>query len=343
MSQRVADPERTPTAMPLAVALGGLAGLACTVIWASTSRGYYWPCWVWLGVALAFMPYVWAQRWRAAPATVDRWVRLHGDVSLTAAITLVLIWLFTGVHGWWVTVPVQSLLLLWIVHALIAHRHDLPLARGRELLDRVETLSRTRRQAIDAQAAELRRIERDLHDGAQARLVALSMQLGRAEARLADQPEIAELVRSARQEASVAIGELRDLARGIAPPVLTDRGLPAAVRSLVDRAAGSVELSVARLPERLPPAVENAAYFVVAEALTNVAKHAPQASARVGLTVVERMLVIEVADDGPGGADAGGRGLQGLRARVEALDGTFEVTSPLGGPTVLQVEVPCAS
>ncbi len=153
------------------------------------------------------------------------------------------------------------------------------------------------------QAAELRRIERDLHDGAQARLVALSMQLGRAEERLEDQPEVAELVRAARGEAGAAIKELRDLARGIAPPVLADRGLVAAVESLGQRSAVPVTVE-AKIERRLPPVVETAAYFVVAEALTNVAKHAPSASARVVLTERDDRLLVEVADDGPGGASA---------------------------------------
>ena len=179
------------------------------------------------------------------------------------------------------------------------------------------------------QASELRRIERDLHDGAQARLVALSMQLGRAEERLADRPETAALVRRAREEATAAIAELRDLARGIAPPVLADRGLEAAVRSLADRSTATVEVT-ADLAQRLPPAVETAAYFVVAEALTNIVKHAPQARARVALQQDGSMLVVEVADDGQGGADPSGGGLTGLEQRVEALDGRLEVHSMPG-------------
>ena len=134
-------------------------------------------------------------------------------------------------------------------------------------------LTRTRQGALDVQAAELRRIERDLHDGAQARLVALSMRLGRAEERLADQPELAALVREAREDAGAAIGELRDLARGIAPPILADRGLTAAIEALARRSAIGVTIDAD--PDRRPlPVVETAAYFVVAEALTNVAKHA---------------------------------------------------------------------
>ena len=147
---------------------------------------------------------------------------------------------------------------------------------------RVDELTRTRRGALDVQAAELRRIERDLHDGAQARLVALSIHLGRAEEQLADRPETAALVRRARHEATAAVAELRDLARGIAPPILADRGLAAAVEALGRRSATPVEVDAA-LEERPVPVVETAAYFVVSEALTNAAKHARGAAARVVL------------------------------------------------------------
>ena len=147
----------------------------------------------------------------------------------------------------------------------------------------MDELTRTRRGVLDVQAGELRRIERDLHDGAQARLVALTMQLGRAEARLGEHPEAAELVREARGEASAAIAELRDLARGIAPPVLADRGLPAAAEAIAARSAIRATVD-AELDHRPPPVVEAAAYFVVAESLTNAAKHAG-ADARARVTI----------------------------------------------------------
>ena len=194
--------------------------------------------------------------------------------------------------------------------------------------------------ALDVQAAELRRIERDLHDGAQSRLVALSMQLGRAEERLADQPEVAELVRRAREEAGNAIAELRDLARGIAPPVLADRGLAAAAEALGRRAPMPVTVDVA-LSSRPLPVVETAAYFVVAEALTNAAKHAGGAAAHVDLSERDDRLVIEVWDEGPGGADPEGTGLTGLRHRVEALDGSLTVSDAAGGGTMVHAELPC--
>jgi signal transduction histidine kinase len=207
--------------------------------------------------------------------------------------------------------------------------------RERELEERVSELTRTRAGALDVQAAELRRIERDLHDGAQSRLVALSMQLGRAEERLGDRPEVAELVRQAREEAGNAIAELRDLARGIAPPVLADRGLAAAVEALGRRSPMPVTVD-AELAQRPLPVVETAAYFVVA-----AAKHAGGAAAHVDLRERDGRLVIEVRDEGPGGADPNGTGLTGLRHRVEALDGTLTVADVVGGGTLVHAELPC--
>ena len=149
-------------------------------------------------------------------------------------------------------------------------------------------------------------------------------------------------MRRAREEAGAAIGELRDLARGIAPPVLADRGLNAAVQALGVRAPMAVVVEVPD-EERPPPVVETAAYFVVAEALTNVAKHAGGAPAKVLASRDERRLLVIVSDEGPGGADPNGGGLTGLRHRVEAIDGTLQVLSPAGGPTTIRAELPCAS
>jgi signal transduction histidine kinase len=168
------------------------------------------------------------------------------------------------------------------------------------------------------------------------------MKLGRAEERLADHPETAELLRQARADAAAAITELRDLARGIAPPVLADRGLEAAVRSLADRVGPRVAVE-ATLVRRPPPVVETAAYFVVAEALTNAAKHAPGSEVRVTLTETGAELLVEVTDYGPGGAVLTSSGLTGLRQRVEALDGRLEIVSPPGVGTMIEAVLPCAS
>ena len=209
--------------------------------------------------------------------------------------------------------------------------------------ERIDVLTSTRAGAVDAQEEKLRRIERDLHDGAQARLVALGMSLGMAEQKLdaAEPAEARELLAEARAGAEHALRELRDLARGIHPPVLADRGLEAAVRSLADLSPLQVSVSV-DVGERSPVAVESAAYFVSAEGLANAAKHAQ--ATRVEIRIARRgaLLRIEIIDDGVGGADLEGSGLRGLRGRVQALDGTFRLVSPPGGPTVLTAELPCA-
>jgi signal transduction histidine kinase len=210
------------------------------------------------------------------------------------------------------------------------------------MAERIETLETTRAGAVDVQDSELRRIERDLHDGAQARLVALGMSLGMAEQKLAEDPKLAgELLAEARAGAEHALRELRDLARGIHPPVLTDRGLEAALASLASTTPLPVELSV-DVVARPAPAVESAAYFVAAEALANAVKHAGAEHVDIEIARLGDTLELEVRDDGTGGADPGGAGLRGLRRRVEALDGTLTIISPRGGPTAIRAELPCA-
>jgi signal transduction histidine kinase len=213
----------------------------------------------------------------------------------------------------------------------------------RQLEERVEVLAQTRAGAVDAAAAELHRIERDLHDGAQARLVALALDLGMAEERFDRDPEGArELVEKARGEAKLAMGELRDLARGIRPALLSERGLGEAIGALAARTPLPTNVDV-DLDGRLAAPVELAAYFTIAEALTNAVKHAQARSAKVRVWRENGRLRIEVRDDGRGGADPAGHGLDGLHKRLAALDGTLAIASPKGGPTVLYAEVPCAS
>jgi signal transduction histidine kinase len=321
--------------------LSGLLLVVCLFIYAATDLGgYFWPIWVVLGLGLPIGLRVAFRSIKLAPRPWKGLVA-HSVLSACAAAIVTYVWLMTG-FGFWLFWPLFGLTIPIAMHALITtswlhNRKD-----TRELNERVDVLTRTRRGALDVQAAELRRIERDLHDGAQARLVALSMQIGRAEARVEDQPEVAELLRNARTEASAAIKELRDLARGIAPPVLADRGLVAAVDALGKRSALPVSLD-AQISRRLPPVVENAAYFVVAEALTNAAKHAHGASAHVILKEEHGRLIVEVDDEGPGGANPRGSGLQGLKARVEALDGILLVRSNPGEGTTIYAELPCES
>jgi signal transduction histidine kinase len=210
------------------------------------------------------------------------------------------------------------------------------------LAERVEQLTETRAGAVDAAAAELQRIERDLHDGAQARLVALAMDLGMAEERFDRDPEGArELVGEAREEAKRALAELRDLARGIRPGMLAERGLDAAIAELAARSPVPAKATV-DVPRRLPSNIEAAAWFVVSEALANSAKHSGAKRATVWLTQREDQLHVQVVDDGRGGADPRGSGLRGLAQRVAALDGSLEVNSPPGGPTVVRAVLPCA-
>ncbi|MGE5635523.1 MAG: sensor histidine kinase [Nocardioidaceae bacterium] len=329
-------------ALALDAALSALAGATVTVIWGLTG-GSFWPRWVWLGLAipLALHAGISLAVWRTTGHA--RALAVHGAVSAVLAGVIVAVWALAGGGAFWPTWALLGLAVALAGHAAIAELWErLPVRRERALAQRVDVLTRTRRGALDVQAAELRRIERDLHDGAQARLVALSMQLGRAEERLGDRPELAELVRSAREEAGAAVRELRDLARGIAPPVLADRGLVAAVEALGRRAATPVVVE-ASVDRRLPPVIESAAYFVVAEALTNVGKHASGARAMVRLVLDDDRLTVEVADDGPGGADPRGGGLTGLRHRVEAIDGSLHVVSPPGQGTTIRAELPCGS
>ncbi|MFD3588214.1 histidine kinase [Streptomyces sp. NPDC058683] len=213
------------------------------------------------------------------------------------------------------------------------------------LTAKVERLARTRADAIAAHGAELRRIERDLHDGAQAQLVALSMRIGLAKRAYGRDPETAlKLLDEAQEQAEKALAELRNVVRGIHPPILTDRGLVGALRALAASSGLEVALDDGALDQgvRAPAAVEAAAYFVVAEALTNVAKYSGVSRAEVRLVRARRSLRVQIRDEGRGGAvETGGSGLPGMRRRVAALDGTMEVSSPTGGPTVIEVELPC--
>ncbi|MFB7666032.1 sensor histidine kinase [Kitasatospora sp. NPDC056138] len=208
---------------------------------------------------------------------------------------------------------------------------------------RVTQLAGTRADAVDAQAAELRRIERDLHDGAQGRLVAMGMSLGNAEKLIDTDPEEARaLLAAARESSSKVLQEMRDLVRGIHPPVLADRGITDAVRALALDTVLDVEVT-GHLPGRPAAPIESAAYFAVGELLTNAAKHS--GASRVSVVVGHRdgILTVEVADDSRGGADPGaGTGLRGVERRLATFDGGITVHSPTGGPTTILLEIPCA-
>ncbi|MFC3996427.1 sensor histidine kinase [Nocardiopsis sediminis] len=241
-------------------------------------------------------------------------------------------------------------LLLWGMPPLARLHARVTLAllspsKADRLAQRVETLTETRAGALDSHAAELRRIERDLHDGTQARLVALAMRLGLAERIIGKDPETAaELLREAQGGAEEAMTELRDVIRTIYPPILADRGLAGAAASLAARSVVPVRLTVADDLGTVPAAVESTAYFVIAESLTNAAKHAAATQILVRVSRTAEQLNVQVIDDGVGGVDEShGTGVGGMRRRVAALDGTLTVTSPEGGPTGIEVELPCGS
>ncbi|TMR01903.1 sensor histidine kinase [Actinomadura soli] len=310
------------------------------------------------------------------------WMVVHGLTGLQAAVLAVAIWpaipYTLSLPLWWWAAPDGSTsafitldswpkaltmpflqgafdlaLLLWLVPRLARWQARLAEAllgptRRTSLAERVEELTETRAEALEAHGAELRRIERDLHDGTQAQLVAAALRLGLADRRFDVDPGAARaLFLEARDGVEEALTHLRTVIRGIYPPILSDRGLAGALRALAATAQIPIELDTGAdldAEGRAPAAVEAAAYFVVAEALTNIARHS---GARHGWVAVRRepaRLTITVRDDGKGGADPGrGSGLDGIRRRVAALDGATRIDSPDGGGTTLEVDLPCGS
>lgn len=231
------------------------------------------------------------------------------------------------------------------LHILLA-RWLLGPTETEELTQKAERLQASRARGVDAAEAERRRIERDLHDGAQQRLVAVAMGLGRAKTKMEADPEAAKaLIDEAHADAKLAVSELRDLARGIYPAVLGDRGLDAALSSLAAKCPIPVEVNVLIDP-RPPAAVESTAYFIVGECLTNIAKHSGARQAKVNAWREDRptgaLVIVEITDDGTGGASMRpGGGLAGLADRAATIDGVMTVVSPLGGPTVIRADLPC--
>jgi signal transduction histidine kinase len=308
------DPQtwRDTAYLAIVSVVGFTWGTVWLVMWGTALGSITLPAWWWSMPSEA--TYLWFQ--------VDSWL----ENAIAVAIGLALI-------------PIS----LYVQRGLaLSQAHLARWLLGPSLAERVERLTETRAGAVDVAAAELQRIERDLHDGAQARLVALAMDLGMAEERFDRDPESArELVGEAREEAKRALAELRDLARGIRPGLLEERGLEAAVAALAARSPVPARATV-DVPRRPPANVESAAWFVVSEALTNTAKHSQAQRATVWVTVRNGHLHVEVVDDGRGSADPNGSGLRGLAQRVEALDGSLEVNSPPGGPTVVRAVLPCA-
>jgi signal transduction histidine kinase len=323
-----------------AVAVGAVS-LLLIVIWALTTRDYFWPIHAILPLALPLAIVAWIVYVLDHPEIQQRAMGSRAlvlQIGISAALWLYLFiqWAQTERGYFW---PVW--VLLGLVVAAAIHAAVLAVRREYRRAHRIEELETSRAGAVDVQETELRRIERDLHDGAQARLVALGMSLGMAEEKLATDPEGARLLLAdARSGARQALEELRDLARGIHPPILTDRGLEAAVAALAAHNAVPVTLAV-DVPVRPAPAVETAVYFVVAEALANATKHGDASLIEIRIRRTNGLLVADVVDDGRGGADPAGNGLTGLRRRVGALDGSLSIDSPQGGPTTVRAELPC--
>jgi signal transduction histidine kinase len=279
--------------------------------------------------------------WAADPMTWrdQAWLLLAMPLALTLSLLVLVLFVpvVTGVAWWFGVGPIM-------VARSRLDRALLTFGTTERLEQRVEVLTETRNESLDHSAAELRRIERDLHDGAQARLVGLGLTLGMAADLLDRDPVKARRVLDeARHTTGAALGDLRDVVRGIHPPVLADRGLRDAIVALSLDLAYPVSVT-GSLSERLPAPVESAVYFAVAECLANAGKHAAAAHAWVELGVESDTLRVVVGDDGRGGADPmSGTGMRGVARRLAAFDGTMRVSSPTGGPTLVSLEVPCAS
>mgnify|MGYP000899466970 FL=1 len=288
----------------MATVIGGLLGLAMPIIWEPFAKNWS------DGSFYLFVP---------VNETTAPFMPIPGLLILLTGLLLA---------PWWV--KLHSRFVRW--------------ALGPTKRTRMAALSQTRRETRDSSAAELRRIERDLHDGTQARLVAMGMTINTAQAMMRSNPEAAEALLTEAKNASVtALGELRDLVRGIHPPVLADRGLGDAVRALAADCAISAEVNV-EIPERVGPALESAAYFAVSELLGNVVKHSGANRVDIDLRVENGELRISVTDDGRGGANPEtGTGLRGIERRLAAFDGLLVIQSPIGGPTSAHITLPVES
>jgi signal transduction histidine kinase len=320
--------------------LAATIGLSVTVVWSLTGPyDYYWPAWVWLGLAIPFA--VVEGIWWAIRAPMPTRLSVHLALAAVVEGICVYVWLMTGLGYPWPLWPLLGLVISLATHALIWPPRTG--AREKELEERVGALTTSRRSVLEIQERELRRVERDLHDGAQARLVSLGMNLGLAEQLMDTDPYQAKgLLADARVHAGEALSDLRDLVRGIHPPVLADRGLEAAIRALVVTLPIPVEVTMDLPRGAVPDPVESALYFAVAESMANVVKHSGANKAWIRVEQTVDTLSVVIGDDGRGGADADrGSGLVGICRRLAAFDGTLSVVSPQGGPTILRMDIPC--
>ena len=292
---------------------------------------------LWFGGAAYTLLYTWAWT-EPAGSLLSRGQSEHNAIPLLGLIPVDLYLTVAGVAALlaapWLTTAVTALdtRAAWVL---------LGPSRSEELQLQVERLTQTRAGAVDAADAERRRLERDLHDGTQQRLVSLALQLGMARAEQPDGEQARLVIAEAHEEAKAALVELRNLIRGLHPPVLEDRGLDAALSGVAARMPIPVKVTV-DVPRRPPATIEAVAYFVVSEGLTNISKHAQASQAEVFIQRAGERLHIIVSDDGVGGADPSrGTGLTGLANRAASVDGSFEIASPPGGPTLLSVDLPC--
>lgn len=291
-----------------------------------------------LSIALFAYPLwsiVWFGLWKGLPDIFDT---PYGDslrvTSTPAAVAISAAGFIVGALLWWIT---ARPLARW---RFGLDRYLLGVSRNAVLARRVEEVTTSRAQGADAAATELRRVERDLHDGAQARLVALGMNLGLAAELIEKDPEAArQLLLEARDNSGVALQDIRSVVRGIHPPVLADRGLADAIRAVAVDLPIDFELDLH--PPQLAPPLESAVYFGVAECLANIGKHSGATAGWVSIRPHDNRIRIEVGDNGVGGADPRGSGMQGVAGRLAVFDGTMEVSSPDGGPTIVTMEVPC--
>lgn len=327
-------------ALRIQAVLAAIVAAASIIAWASAG-GSFWPRWVLFGWGTALAVQLALRAGLRAPTPRGQLLAVHWRLSAVLAPVEIVVWLLIDTpQPFWPVWPILGIAFALVVHIVV--RRALPPSREKELAERVDVLTRSRRGVVDVQSAELKRIERDLHDGAQARIVSLAMNLGLARQLAQRDPDAAaELIAEAQHSALTALDELRMVMSGIQPPVLSDRGLAGAVQAL------ALDLSVpatvaADLPGRPAVPVESAAYLAVAECLANVVKHSQARRAWVTLGYAQGLLSATVGDDGVGGADiSGGTGLAGVARRLEVFDGTITVRSPAGGPTEVTMEIPC--
>lgn len=315
-----------------------VVGTACTGVWAVSTGGYFWPRWVWLALVVALGAQFGIRLAVAAQPGWRRQLAVHSVVFGVYIPMDIAVWLLSGRGFFWPIFGIVVLCATLGTHLWVVTQAP---DRERQLTDRIATMARGRRRSATAEAMALQRIERDLHDGAQARLIALGITAALAEELVDSDPaEAVRLLREVRTTADAALTDLRETMAEIRPPVLADRGLVGALTAL------SLDLPLpihidAEPGLRIPAAVEPVGYFCAVEALSNVMKHAEADHVTIAVAARDHAVQLTVTDDGVGGAEVGGgSGLAGLRDRLATFDGTMELSSPTGGPTSIVFTIP---